>query len=78
MKTVLFVIAIIATVAYFNDPSSLKPWGKAIGELGNATAKVVKSVGEGTHETLRGDHDVVDKVMDTTDNAVSAVKDAVQ
>lgn len=80
MLAILIVAALIIT--YFVDPSALKPWSNAAGDVGKATAKVVKSAGDeasqAIHKATRPDDTVVDKTKNAVEDKVQELKDAVK
>lgn len=67
-KTIVIVAVIVAGVAYYNDPSSLKPWQRAASEAGKVTAKVVAAAGEGTTTVIKEAPDVASDVTKAVKN----------
>jgi len=82
IKMIVILIVFALVVTYFVDPSALKPWSNAAGDVGQATAKVVKSAGEETskaiHKATRPDDTVVDKTKNAVEDKVQELKDAVK
>jgi hypothetical protein len=62
IKKIAIIVAIIASVSYYNDNESLTPWVKVGADLINITTKVVKASGHELHKVARSDDGVLDTV----------------
>lgn len=79
-KTTFLVIVALIAVAYFKDPSSVKPWGQAASHVGVVVAKAVKDTGEATNKAIRDEShkdSVLEKTKDVVADAGNSVKEAV-
>lgn len=79
-RVVIVVIVALIAVAYFNDPSSFKPWGDAASHVGVVVAKTVKDTGEATSKSIRDEahkNNVIDKTKDAVDDVGNSIKQAV-
>lgn len=66
-KLAIVVLVVLFAVAYSNNPSSFKPWGKVIGQISVIVAKMVKDSGEATNKLfheMEHDNIVIDKTKD--------------
>jgi hypothetical protein len=73
-KTTCIIIALLASISFYNDHSSLNQWGKVCGDVVHITTKFIKASGHEANIATRADDTIVDKVSNVAEDVVYKVK----